>query len=672
MTLTTHQAGTSQGEYQRPTLRCDLVMKGGITSGITYPKAVCEIAKTYRVRNVGGTSAGAMAAAAAAAAEVGRAIPGAGYERLDHLPTRLSADTPAGEGSVMFNLFQPTKDTQPLFRILSAGLRGKGSLVKLARYVSWAILAGSPVAALIGSALGLVTLVLSVAALAGSGANGVAVVALWFGVVVGLLVALVGAFAGATASLALRAMKALPENRFGICSGFAPGDACPPGTPRAEDLQVGPDGRLMPKPLTTWLADELDAMAGKASGAPLTLQDLAEAGVNLKMFTTNLTDGTPYTMPFRNRMFFFSADEFRELFPPRVVDWMVSDDVIPAPRNEKEQADFEAMRRQNLWPMPDPPNMPVVVMTRLSLSFPALMSAVPLWAMRLSDSDDESQTRMVPKRCWFSDGGITSNFPIHFFDGPLPRWPTFGINLGPEEHPDRENECRNVWSPLRNEAGISARWTDIEGVFGFGHAIIDTMQNWMDNAQTRVPGYRDRIVVIKHSKAEGGMNLNMDPKVIEHFSERGRCAGEFLVNRFAHDPSANPGDELSWSNHRWLRFRSVMPLVEQLLIGIIRGYEWPPEPSEQRPYSAWIGGALKDVPSYPWDPAAQRDRAVELTERLLELVRNWGDLTEPLDTNLPPVDLTLTQGSLDEWDKTRPFAFGAPRPRPVLRIVRDF
>ena len=116
-------------DYQHPSLTCDLVMKGGITSGITYPKAVCEIARTYRVRNVGGTSAGAMAAAAAAAAEVGRSVPGAGYERLGRLPTRLSADAPAADGSVMFNLFQPTEGTRPLFRRLPrrSGARAAGS-----------------------------------------------------------------------------------------------------------------------------------------------------------------------------------------------------------------------------------------------------------------------------------------------------------------------------------------------------------------------------------------------------------------------------------------------------------------------------------------------------------------------------------------------------------------
>lgn len=42
---------------------CDLVMKGGITSGIVYPLAIAEIAKAFRLRSIGGTSAGAIAAA---------------------------------------------------------------------------------------------------------------------------------------------------------------------------------------------------------------------------------------------------------------------------------------------------------------------------------------------------------------------------------------------------------------------------------------------------------------------------------------------------------------------------------------------------------------------------------------------------------------------------------
>ena len=58
--------------YASPSRSCDIVMKGGITSGVVYPRAVCELARTYRFKNVGGTSAGAIAAAATAAAEHGR------------------------------------------------------------------------------------------------------------------------------------------------------------------------------------------------------------------------------------------------------------------------------------------------------------------------------------------------------------------------------------------------------------------------------------------------------------------------------------------------------------------------------------------------------------------------------------------------------------------------
>jgi len=33
---------------------CDVVMKGGITSGIVYPHAVVRLASHYRLRSVGG------------------------------------------------------------------------------------------------------------------------------------------------------------------------------------------------------------------------------------------------------------------------------------------------------------------------------------------------------------------------------------------------------------------------------------------------------------------------------------------------------------------------------------------------------------------------------------------------------------------------------------------
>ena len=77
-------------------------MKGGITSGVVYPHAVCELALTYRFRNVGGTSAGAIAAAATAAAEYGREREG--FNELAELPHWL------GAGTNLRALFQPQRE----------------------------------------------------------------------------------------------------------------------------------------------------------------------------------------------------------------------------------------------------------------------------------------------------------------------------------------------------------------------------------------------------------------------------------------------------------------------------------------------------------------------------------------------------------------------------------
>jgi hypothetical protein len=71
-------------------LECDLVMKGGVTSGIVYPLAVCELARKYRFRRIGGTSAGAISAAATAAAELGRWTgKNEGFAKFANLPFEL-------------------------------------------------------------------------------------------------------------------------------------------------------------------------------------------------------------------------------------------------------------------------------------------------------------------------------------------------------------------------------------------------------------------------------------------------------------------------------------------------------------------------------------------------------------------------------------------------------
>lgn len=66
------------------------------------------------------------------------------------------------------------------------------------------------------------------------------------------------------------------------------------------------------------------------------------------------------------------------------------------------------------------------------------------------------------------------------------------------DHPDQPDRLK-IYRPSTNRGGITENWTRweggaIAGLSGFVHAILVTIQNWSDNDQSRVPGYRDRIV----------------------------------------------------------------------------------------------------------------------------------------------------------------------------------
>ena len=103
---------------KNPPLECDILMKGGITSGVIYPLAVCELATQYGLRSVGGSSAGAIAAAAAAAAESNPRRQ-AGFERLEKLPADITAKLPAGG---RWSGCSNPHDGVPLYKAFTAGL----------------------------------------------------------------------------------------------------------------------------------------------------------------------------------------------------------------------------------------------------------------------------------------------------------------------------------------------------------------------------------------------------------------------------------------------------------------------------------------------------------------------------------------------------------------------
>src|SRR3569832_2036893 len=103
-----------QTHPEKPAQSCDVVLKGGITSGVVYPLALVALSKKYRLSQNRGTSAGAIAAAAAAA-EYGRYVPGGGVERLAKIPQEV--------GPHLLSLFQPAPALKPLFNIFIATLQ---------------------------------------------------------------------------------------------------------------------------------------------------------------------------------------------------------------------------------------------------------------------------------------------------------------------------------------------------------------------------------------------------------------------------------------------------------------------------------------------------------------------------------------------------------------------
>src|ERR1700683_317428 len=130
-----------------PAKTCDIVLKGGITSGVVYPLALTSLAKEYRFSSIGGTSAGAMAAAAAAAAEYGRQTGGPGFDRLAQIPQEI--------GSNLLALFQPTPTLKPVFDIFVAATGAKSKFT-LAITVACTAIKGYWGSALFGVFLGLV------------------------------------------------------------------------------------------------------------------------------------------------------------------------------------------------------------------------------------------------------------------------------------------------------------------------------------------------------------------------------------------------------------------------------------------------------------------------------------------------------------------------------------
>ena len=514
---------TAAETYEHATDECDLIMKGGITSGIVYPRAACHLAAKYRFRHLGGASAGAIAATFVAAAEYGalcrrvrkdqRFARRVGCESRHALPAFASYSARIRTADRV--------DRTGWSRRRSCGVRS-GESCGTHRWCSsrrWllALLPGFAVAATSAGWAGHAMLWATLVWLPGS-----------------LLIALLAAIAW----LAIRTLRALPANGYGLCDGHTQTVA---GRPPLTDW--------MTRSSTTWPvftrrgAAHLRGLVGlgwcrcvhRADGAERRrtsavdpderrVRGREKRAIDLQVVTTNLTFRRPYQFPFSTDIFFFCCGAATRLFPAAVVDHMVAKSAeVPDQIDTQAPGDRRSRRRcpchgEPVRYMPAAPDIPLVVAARLSLSFPGLISAVPLFCIDWSRGPGHRELIEV----WFSDGGISSNFPMHLFDALWPKRPTFGINLEPT-HPDYPNQL--VWRPKNAVGGIVPRSHPMGSMIGL--PAIDPrhdaeLARLHRDHDARLSGSCHR--ASSHAD-EGGMNLKMLPETIELLANRGARRG---------------------------------------------------------------------------------------------------------------------------------------------------
>jgi hypothetical protein len=597
----------TNADFGNPSAVCDIIMKGGITSGVVYPLAITELAKHYRFANIGGTSAGAIAAAAAAAAEYGRNVPGKGFERLSRLPQEA--------GPILFSLFQPTRTVKPLFQILVAALKSKSTAGKFVM-ILWAAIWGFRWFAVLGALTGAVIVFIAWQQ-SDSGLFAF-----------GVLLAVVGLLIGVIFGLKRAVTKHLPANNFGLCSGIRQPGYSGPG-------------------FTDWLADLIDETAGRdpARDPPLTFGDLAAPSDNrprieLRMMTTNLMLCRPYTLPFDNQLYLFKREDFEKIFPPRIMKYLVHHSMRLTPKAD-EAGEY--------YGFPLAEKLPVVVAARMSLSFPLLISAVPLYACDHTMWGDEAK-KLRP--CLFSDGGLSSNFPIHFFDRLLPNTPTFAISLDdydkrrdrsrqpgspesaslgnlPGEYVVDDHRETRVWMPKtkQTQSGLLLPIRDFAGLFGFLMRLIDAAKDWQDNLQSTLTGSRDRIVHIYLKPEEGGLNITMPPALVGSLGGYGAEAGVLLRDSFDVD------------EHRWRRFLVAMDRLDHAFDNFTAAYDGLPQGPES------FGTFLSRYPDDPDHPLTYRQAPHDLdllrkrAAELAALGRGWR--AQPQMKKLPKTKASL-------------------------------
>lgn len=656
-------------ETPPPDRFCDLVITGGVASGVVYPWAIVELARRFRFRNIGGSSIGAVAAALAAASEYGRCKrirnP---FEVLRMTPHRLAEEDSSGI-TKMRRMFQPHPGGKRLFELLvdvvhrgrkdrphgRRQLPEKLGAVALLRtlhergYVCdalrqekrWAIcwlLSAAAMCALVVVPAFDSRWVLALAA------------PLVFILQAALLVWFVRKTAGAFVDIVSREVQqGVVDNDLGFCSGMSPEGE--------QDLDK--------EAFVQWMHRGIQKAAGLGlHDPPLTFRDLwtveregvdADRSINLEVMVANVTFGRPLRLPMPegSTPLYYRLADWKGLFPQSVLDHLARVSSAYSPPSERDPVDPGTSGLLAL-PMAE---LPIVVAARMSMACPILFSTIPVWAI---DSEAEPAQRRL-RRCRLSDGGVCSNFPVHLFDAAIPRWPTFGLFLA-RRLPTYPYEA--TWLPNDHLSGRGENWfrfeTDerarrpehsdfksaAEALGGFLNAVVGTAHGWPDRTRMRLPHVRGRVIRLALRGDEGSFFIGMSGTTILNMArEYGIEAGRSLCDAFASD-DVEGRPTRAWREHLYIRAMTLLSGLRHLLDGYGDAVD---ESAHSMPLATVLRRAVQ---TEPVRRRSRRDRAagtlsearrlLESIEALRELERQLAAaLTDTPYRPLPEVHLRL-------------------------------
>ncbi|WP_380167033.1 hypothetical protein [Jannaschia sp. R86511] len=416
-----------------------------------------------------------------------------------------------------------------------------------------------------------------------------------------------------------------------------------------------------------WAGPDFEPVPESDDGSPTPAEDgvrrLAASPaarlVNLEMMTTDLSRGRPFRFPLAvaepddgpaggsEALWFDPGDLCGELAVPGADGRRRGCDVLPREVVEAMTALTpsrtvwlaDGSEKVRLHRLPHPWNLPVVLAVRISLALPVLFTAVRLYRLlpaghvrddlgrSVLHHDERVATQAresVAEPLWWSDGGITSNFPVHLFDSYLPRWPSFGLNLG--AHPPGQ-PTQDVWLPQDWNVSLVPAGTFGGGFTGLLGAVLDSARNWRDTLQSGLPGFRSRVAAVRQHPSEGGVSLFMPRATVAALALRGAVAGARLRERFR--------DDAQWERHRWLRLRVTATSLEHLRARLVRARPLYDDLLDGGPAGLdRLAERLPGDPSLPPEPA-----------RFVPDERWWEHVADGLDALcVPPPDPTVTRG----------------------------